>query len=153
MEASLQIKDTDDLPAAARRLKSWITDEENGGLSPYRLVLFYGGLGAGKTTVIKELCSQLGVVDTVTSPTFALVNEYNTELGEAVYHFDFYRIESLEEVYDLGYEEYFYSGSLCLIEWPEKVEPLLPGEGDGLRVARVDIRVGEDGERELTIRG
>ena len=90
-----------------------------------RVFAFYGKMGAGKTTFIKAVCEELGVEDVITSPTFAIVNEYTT--GEnSIYHFDFYRIKKLEEVYDMGYEEYFYSGALCFIEWPELIEELLP---------------------------
>lgn len=98
------------------------------------VVAFYGKMGAGKTTLIKELCKQLGVKDIVNSPTFSLVNEYHTQAGETIYHFDFYRINKLEEVYDFGYEEYFYSGNLCFIEWPELIELLLPGDTLKLRI-------------------
>ena len=89
---------------------------------------FYGKMGAGKTTFIKAVCEELGVSDGITSPTFAIVNEYRSDLaGELIYHFDFYRIKKLEEVYDMGYEDYFYSGAVCFIEWPELIEELLPG--------------------------
>ena len=89
---------------------------------------FYGKMGAGKTTFIKAVCEELGVSDVITSPTFAIVNEYRSEIaGELIYHFDFYRIKKLEEVYDMGYEDYLYSGALCFIEWPELIEELLPG--------------------------
>ena len=87
---------------------------------------FYGQMGAGKTTFIKALCEELGVKETITSPTFAIVNEYRDGQGHSIYHFDFYRINKLEEAYDFGYEDYFYSGNLCFIEWPELVESLLP---------------------------
>ena len=88
----------------------------------------YGKMGAGKTTFIKAVCEELGVTDVINSPTFAIVNEYRSdENGELIYHFDFYRIKKLEEVYDMGYEDYFYSGALCFIEWPELIEELLPG--------------------------
>jgi tRNA threonylcarbamoyladenosine biosynthesis protein TsaE len=111
------------------------------------VVAFYGPMGAGKTTLIKDLCHRMGVTDEVNSPTFAIVNEYVTEEGDAVYHFDFYRIKKLEEAYDIGYENYFYSGSLCLIEWPELIEPLLPE-----RYLRVDIQLGAtDDERIIKI--
>jgi tRNA threonylcarbamoyladenosine biosynthesis protein TsaE len=87
---------------------------------------FYGSMGVGKTTFIKALCSRLDVVEVVTSPTFAIVNEYHTKAGDLVYHFDFYRIRKLEELYDLGYEDYLYSANYCFIEWPELGEEVLP---------------------------
>ena len=88
---------------------------------------FYGKMGAGKTTFIKAVCEELGVEDVITSPTFAIVNEYRSATtDELIYHLDFYRIKKIEEVYDMGYEDYFYSGALCFIEWPELVEELLP---------------------------
>lgn len=88
---------------------------------------FYGKMGAGKTTFIKAICEELGISEGVNSPTFAIVNEYRSDsTGELVYHFDFYRINKIEEVYDLGYEDYFYSGALCFMEWSEKIEELLP---------------------------
>lgn len=99
-----------------------------------KVFAFYGKMGVGKTTFIKAVCEELGVTDVITSPTFAIVNEYTTAAGDPIYHFDFYRIKRLEEVYDMGYEDYFYqSGSLCLIEWPELIEQLLPD--DALRVS------------------
>lgn len=106
----------------------------------------YGNMGAGKTTFIKALCQELGVSDVVASPTFAIVNEYRSDAtGELIYHFDFYRIKKLEEVYDMGYEDYFYSGALCFIEWPELVEELLPEDA-----VKVSIEEQEDGSRTLT---
>ncbi len=107
----------------------------------------YGKMGAGKTTCVKALCQELGVEDVVTSPTFAVINEYRSDIaGELIYHFDFYRIKKLEEVYDMGYEDYFYSGALCFIEWPELIEELLPGN-----TVRVTIEELEDGSRKLTM--
>ena len=107
----------------------------------------YGKMGAGKTTFIKALCQELGVEDVVTSTTFAVINEYRSDIaGELIYHFDFYRIKKLEEVYDMGYEDYFYSGALCFIEWPELVEELLPGN-----TIKVTIEELEDGSRKLTM--
>ncbi len=104
---------------------------------------FYGKMGAGKTTFIKAVCEELGVEDVITSPTFAIVNEYRSETsGELIYHFDFYRIKKIEEVYDMGYEDYFYSGALCFIEWPELIEELLPGDA-----VKVTIEEEEDGSR------
>ena len=107
----------------------------------------YGKMGAGKTTFVKALCQELGVEDVVTSPTFAVINEYRSDIaGELIYHFDFYRIKKLEEVYDMGYEDYFYSGALCFIEWPELVKELLPGN-----TVKVTIEELEDGSRTLTM--
>lgn len=107
---------------------------------------FYGEMGVGKTTFIKALCKSLGVTETITSPTFAIVNEYSKEGGEPIYHFDFYRIKNIEEAYDFGYEDYFFSGHLCFIEWPELVEPLLP-EG----VVKVQIEVMDNEQRAIII--
>jgi len=87
---------------------------------------FYGNMGVGKTTFIKEICHQLGVIQVVTSPTFALINEYNTSDNQLVYHFDFYRINKVEELFDFGYEDYLFSSNYCFIEWPEKAEGILP---------------------------
>ena len=110
-----------------------------------RVFAFYGKMGAGKTTFIKAVCEQLGVEDVITSPTFAIVNEYTSETsGDTIYHFDFYRIKKLDEVYDMGYEEYFYSGSLCFIEWPELIESLLPEDA-----TKVTIKENEDGSRSV----
>lgn len=107
---------------------------------------FYGEMGAGKTTFIKALCKTLGVAETITSPTFAIINEYNKEDGDPIYHFDFYRIKNIEEAYDFGYEDYFYSGHLCFIEWPELVEPLLPES-----VVKVQIVVMDNGGRSIIV--
>ena len=110
-----------------------------------RVIAFYGGMGAGKTTFIAALCRELGVTEPVTSPTFAIVNEYRTGSGEPMYHFDFYRIERLEEAYDIGLYDYLDSGCLCLMEWPENIEELLPEE-----TLKVHITVNPDGSRTLT---
>lgn len=106
---------------------------------------FYGSMGAGKTTFIKAICEELGVDDVVTSPTFAIVNEYQTANGGTIYHFDFYRIKKLEEVYDMGYEDYFYNDALCFIEWPEMMEELLPDNA-----VRVNIKENADGTRTVS---
>ena len=113
----------------------------------HRVFAFYGSMGAGKTTFIKAICEELGVKDVITSPTFAIVNEYSLPLqsegdGASLFHFDFYRIKKMEEVYDMGYEEYFYSGALCFIEWPELIEELLPEDA-----VKVSITEQEDGTR------
>ena len=116
-----------------------------------RVFAFYGKMGAGKTTFVKALCEELGVEDVITSPTFAIINEYTLTshpspfTSQKVYHFDFYRIKNLEEVYDMGYEEYFYSGALCFIEWPELIEEILPDDA-----VRVSITEQEDGSRLIT---
>lgn len=104
-------------------------------LGENRIVAFYGSMGAGKTTFISALCRYYGVEDDVCSPTFTIVNEYRAADGDSIFHFDFYRIDSLREAVDIGFEEYLYSGSLCLIEWPEKVEPLLPEQTLNVRIA------------------
>ncbi len=100
-----------------------------------RVFAFYGKMGAGKTTFIKALCTELGVDDVITSPTFAIVNEYTAGDGSPIYHFDFYRIKKLDEVYDMGYEDYFYNGGLCLIEWPELIESLVPEDAVEVHIA------------------
>lgn len=111
-----------------------------------KVFAFFGPMGVGKTTFIKALCNELGVIEIVTSPTFALINEYLTGSNEVIYHFDFYRIEKIEEVYDLGYEDYFYSGNYCFIEWPEKVAELLPEH-----VVYVNIVENIDGSRTINL--
>lgn len=116
-----------------------------GNMGDASVFAFYGNMGAGKTTFIKAVCEELGVEDVITSPTFAIVNEYRSEeTGELIYHFDFYRIKKLEEVYDMGYEDYFYSGALCFIEWPELIEELLPADA-----VRVKIEETEEGKRRV----
>ena len=112
------------------------------------IIAFYGAMGAGKTTLIKNLCHRMGVTDEVNSPAFAIVNEYVTEEGDSVYHFDFYRIKKIEEAYDIGFENYFDSGNLCLIEWPELIEDLLPDD-----TLCVTININDDGTRSLDIQG
>lgn len=127
-----------DINAAAR---AFVDD-----MGERRLFAFYGPMGAGKTTFIRAVCEALGTTDVVTSPTFAIVNEYSTPSGRPIYHFDFYRIRRIAEVYDIGYEDYFYgSDGICLMEWPELIEPLLPPD-----TVRVTIAVCPDGSREIS---
>jgi len=111
-----------------------------------KVMAFYGEMGVGKTTFIKSLCKNLQVDDTVNSPSFAIVNEYHTPEEEIVYHFDFYRLKEENEAYDMGYEDYLYSGHFCMIEWPEKISSLLP-------IGRLDLHITEesDGRRKLTV--
>ncbi|MBO7112039.1 MAG: tRNA (adenosine(37)-N6)-threonylcarbamoyltransferase complex ATPase subunit type 1 TsaE [Bacteroidaceae bacterium] len=136
---TITIKDLDHIEEAAREFIKNMGDDT--------VFAFYGKMGAGKTTFIKALCKLLGVEDEVNSPTFAIINEYRSETtAELIYHFDFYRIKKLEEVYDLGYEDYFYSGALCFIEWPELVEELLP-----LDAKKVTITENSDGSRTITL--
>ena len=122
----IQIPSLDKIADAAREFVEQIGDK--------RVFAFYGGMGAGKTTFIKAVCEQLGVKDAVTSPTFAIVNEYASDFGP-VYHFDFYRIKNLGEVMDLGFEDYAYSGNFCLMEWPELIEDLLPDNTINVHIA------------------
>jgi tRNA threonylcarbamoyladenosine biosynthesis protein TsaE len=112
-----------------------------------KTLLFYGEMGTGKTTLIKELIKQLGVIDIVSSPTFSLINEYLSPDGESIYHFDFYRIEDEDEAYDIGIEEYFSSNSWCFMEWPGKVENLLP-----LDSVAIHLTINMDGTRNIQIK-
>lgn len=125
-----------ELPQVARELLGRFEEE--------RFFAFFGKMGVGKTTLIKELCAALGSEDNVCSPTFAIVNVYSREDGSPIYHFDFYRLKNIDEAYDIGYEEYFYSGEYCFTEWTEKIEPLLPDQ-----YVRVTIEE-EMGKRTLT---
>jgi len=111
-----------------------------------RVFAFYGPMGVGKTTFIKAVCEELGVKDVINSPTFAIVNEYLSAKGDSIYHFDFYRINNTEEAFDFGYEDYFYSGAYCFIEWPEKIDNLLPPD-----CTTVNIAEEPDGKRVITL--
>ena len=115
-------------------------------MGDHRVFLFYGSMGAGKTTFIRAICEELGVTDVVNSPTFAIVNEYTDGKGQPIYHFDFYRINKVEEAYDFGYEDYFYSGKVCFVEWPEMIEELLPADA-----VRVSLQEMPDGSRNVNI--
>ncbi len=127
----------DDLPVVAEAILKDMSSE--------RIFVFYGEMGAGKTTLIKAFCNALGSSDVVRSPTFSLVNEYEDEKGESIYHFDFYRIKHIEEVYDIGFEEYIYSGNYCFMEWPERISELLPET-----FVYVSIKVEKDEVRKIT---
>ena len=138
---SIIIKDIEHIREAAREFIDHMGEA--------RVFAFYGKMGAGKTTFVKAICEELGVQDIITSPTFAIINEYSIDKVQSskfkvqsIYHFDFYRIKKLEEVYDMGYEDYFYSGALCFIEWPELIEEILPDDA-----VRVSISEQEDGSR------
>jgi tRNA threonylcarbamoyladenosine biosynthesis protein TsaE len=137
-EHIITINGLEDYAQAARRFKEFLKEG--------RIFAFYGKMGSGKTTFIKSLCEELGVTDAINSPTFAIVNEYEDRDGNTIYHFDFYRIKSLAEVYNMGYEEYFYSNAYCFLEWPELVEELLPEEH-----IRVDIEEDADGKRIMKV--
>lgn len=129
----IKIQSIDTIREAAREFIEKMGD--------HKVFAFYGKMGAGKTTFVKAICEELGVNDVITSPTFAIVNEYEAH-DASIYHFDFYRIKKIEEVYDMGYEDYFYSGGLCFIEWPELIEDLLPEDA-----VKVTICVNDNDER------
>ena len=131
------ISSLDKIADAAQKFVSQIGEK--------RVFAFYGGRGAGKTTFIKAVCDQLGVNDAVTSPTFAIVNEYNSQMGP-IYHFDFYRIKRASEVLDIGFDDYIYSGNLCLMEWPELIEDFLPEETTIVKIMEI-----ENGMRKIII--
>ncbi|WP_421871384.1 tRNA (adenosine(37)-N6)-threonylcarbamoyltransferase complex ATPase subunit type 1 TsaE [Marinoscillum sp.] len=133
------VDDENELPAVAQEILPLLSEHE--------IVCFQGEMGAGKTTFIKVLCEELGVVDSMSSPTFSIVNEYRDEEDNPIYHFDFYRVEKLEEALDIGVEEYFYSGDLCLIEWPDMIKPLIPENH-----LEISIKLVGDNSREITIR-
>ena len=134
---NILIEQLDQIGKAAKEIVAAMGD--------HTIFAMYGKMGAGKTTFIKAICKELGVDEVITSPTFAIVNEYHSSTsGQPIYHFDFYRIKKIEEVYDMGYEDYFYSGSVCFIEWPELVEELLPDDA-----VRVDITETADGKRTV----
>jgi len=134
--------DLSHLPDVAKSILSFVKED--------KIMLFKGELGAGKTTLIKEICKLHHVIDSVSSPTFSIAVEYKTKDGETLYHFDFFRIKSLEEVQDIGVSEYFFSGNVCLVEWPEIVKPLFKGE-----YTEINITVENDESRifELTRNG
>jgi tRNA threonylcarbamoyladenosine biosynthesis protein TsaE len=135
----IRVSSLEDLPAAAQQLVPLL--KEHSGV-----VALYGEMGAGKTTLVNALMREMGSTDDVSSPTFALINEYRTGAGEPVYHFDFYRIDDTREAFDMGYEEYFYSGHLCLVEWPEKIEELIPDDA-----LHLTIRVAPDNSRIINL--
>ena len=134
----IEIDSLSELPKVAREVVE--------SLQGRSVVLLCGGMGAGKNTLVSRIAAYLGSEDGVTSPTFALVNQYIDRDSNPIYHFDFYRIDRLDEVFDLGYEEYFYSGDLCLVEWPEKIEALIP---DDAMIVRIEV--GDDEHRIFEI--
>lgn len=133
----IEVRGLDALEKAARQILDYGSEAH--------FFIFEGDMGAGKTTLIKCLAKVLGVTETVSSPTFSIVNEYDAA-GQKIYHFDFYRIKNLDEAYDIGYEEYFYSGNICFIEWPEKIEPLLPEH-----YLKINIETLNENDRLLSI--
>lgn len=135
----IEIKNLDEIKDAAKQFVATIGDK--------KVFAFYGAMGVGKTTFIKAICKELGVKETITSPTFAIVNEYKAKNNMPIYHFDFYRINKLEEAYDFGYEDYFYSGNICFVEWPELIEPILP-----IDVAEVYLKEMDNGTRVIDIK-
>ncbi|WP_205959765.1 tRNA (adenosine(37)-N6)-threonylcarbamoyltransferase complex ATPase subunit type 1 TsaE [Flammeovirga aprica] len=139
-ELVIKTNSIDDLASAAQQVIDFTKGKSN-------VWLFHGEMGAGKTTFIKSICDVLGVMDHVNSPTFALVNEYMTDQADTIYHFDMYRIKDETEAFDIGFEEYIYSKNLCLIEWPSKVERLLPED-----CIDIDIKVLDEHSREISIR-
>jgi tRNA threonylcarbamoyladenosine biosynthesis protein TsaE len=145
MTWTIKIESLDQLNKAVQQLIEKIGLDKPS--ASFNCIAFYGEMGAGKTTIIKEICKSLDVGDITSSPSFSLINEYITNKGRKIYHFDFYRINKQEEVYDLGYEEYFYSNNLCLIEWPEKIEVLLP-----LPHYKVEILLSDGEKRILNIK-
>ena len=134
----ISIKSLDEISKAAQEFVAAMDDG--------KVFAFYGKMGAGKTTFIKAVCEELGVEDVINSPTFAIVNEYVDGKGEPVYHFDFYRIKKEQEVLDIGYEDYVYSGHVCFMEWPELIENLLPDDA-----VKVTIEEETDGSRKVSI--
>ena len=138
MSMEIKIKSIEEIAVAAKEFVA--------AMGERKVFAFYGKMGAGKTTFIKAVCEELGVEDVINSPTFAIVNEYVDGKGEPVYHFDFYRIKNLQEVMDLGYEDYVYSGHVCFMEWPELIENLLPDDA-----VKVTIEEEIDGGRVLVV--
>jgi tRNA threonylcarbamoyladenosine biosynthesis protein TsaE len=134
MKMDIKIKSIEEIAKAAKEFVAAMGDR--------KVFAFYGKMGAGKTTFIKAVCEELGVEDVINSPTFAIVNEYVDGKGESIYHFDFYRIKNLQEVRDIGYEDYVYSGNVCFMEWPELIEDLLPDDA-----VKVTIEEEMDGGR------
>ena len=137
-EETIIVNGLEDYPEAAVRFTGFL-DKGN-------IFAFYGKMGSGKTTFIKSICEELGVEDSINSPTFAIVNEYEDKEKRTIYHFDFYRIKSVEELYNMGYEEYIYSNAICFMEWPELIEELLPEE-----CIKVYINENADGSRTIRV--
>ena len=134
----LRIKNLDEINSVAKKFIELVGER--------RVFAMYGAMGVGKTTFVKAVCEELGVEDTINSPTFAIINEYHTPKDKIVYHFDFYRIEDVQEAYDFGYEDYFYSKAMCFIEWPERIESILPSD-----VINLNFSEEEDGSRIIQL--
>ena len=140
MEYKIDVSSLDKIDEAAAQFVGKMGDK--------KVFVFYGKMGAGKTTFIKAICEKLGVKDVINSPTFAIINEYQDGKGAPIYHFDFYRINKEEEAYDFGYEDYFYSGNVCFIEWPEMISDLIPEDAVEVHIDEVD-----NSARQVTIKG
>lgn len=138
MEKTFTAQSIKDLPKIAAEIILLLND--------YPVVAFYGAMGVGKTTFIKALCNKMGVDDTVNSPSFSIINEYRTKEGRTIFHFDFYRLRNEEELLDLGYEDYFYGGDICLLEWPEKIENYLPE-----KLLKLNLEEQPDGSRVFSV--
>lgn len=134
----LKINSLEDINSVAAEFIKLVGDK--------RIFAMHGAMGVGKTTFVKAICEELGVQDTINSPTFAIVNEYHTAKENIVYHFDFYRIDDVQEAYDFGYEDYFYSDAICFIEWPEKIDSILPND-----TVEVHFNEEADGSRSIRI--
>jgi len=136
--SELKINSLEDINLVAREFLELVGDK--------RIFAMHGAMGVGKTTFVKAICEEMGVEDTINSPTFAIVNEYHTAKEDIIYHFDFYRIDDVQEAYDFGYEDYFYSNAMCFIEWPEKIDSILPNN-----TVEVHFKEEADGSRSIQI--
>ncbi|MPQ48103.1 tRNA (adenosine(37)-N6)-threonylcarbamoyltransferase complex ATPase subunit type 1 TsaE [Marinifilum sp. N1E240] len=136
--SELKINSLEEINSVAKEFLKLVGDK--------RIFAMHGAMGVGKTTFVKAICEEMGVEDTINSPTFAIVNEYHTAKEDIIYHFDFYRIDDVQEAYDFGYEDYFYSNAMCFIEWPEKIDSILPNN-----TVEVHFKEEADGARSIQI--